>query len=204
MKRTIFIKSIAAGICIGIGSTVYLSCDNHIVGAFLFAIGLLAICSYSLELFTGKIGYVIDNHNALDCLLVWLGNLSGCILAVVPLRITKPAIALSATEIIHNKPDNFFTLLVCGFFCGMIMFIAVDNYRKGRNVLGKYLPILFGIPTFILCGFEHSIANMCYCIYGINSLQDLNKSIYIIIVVTIANSIGAIFANWIFTHDGSE
>lgn len=204
MKRILFVKSISAGICIGIGSTVYLSCNNPIVGAFLFSIGLLTICSYSLELYTGKIGYIIENHNALDCLLVWLGNLSGCILAVVPLRITKPAIALSATEIIHNKPDNFFTLIVCGFFCGMIMFIAVDNYKRNKNALGKYLPLLFGIPTFILCGYEHSIANMCYCIYGINSLQDLKKSIYIIILATIANSLGAMFANWIFTHTNDE
>ena len=204
MKRTLFVKSISAGICIGIGSTVYLSCNNPIVGAFLFAIGLLTICSYSLELYTGKIGYIIENHNALDCLLVWLGNLTGCILAIVPLRIAKPAIALSATEVIHNKPNSFFALLVCGFFCGMIMFIAVDNYKRNKNALGKYLPLLFGIPTFILCGYEHSIANMCYCIYGINSLQDLKKSIYIIILATIANSLGAMFANWIFTRTNDE
>ena len=37
------IKSILAGIMIGIGGTIYLSLDNKIIGAFLFAIGLFII-----------------------------------------------------------------------------------------------------------------------------------------------------------------
>ena len=36
----ILIKSILAGIMIGIGGTIYLSLDNKIVGSILFAIGL--------------------------------------------------------------------------------------------------------------------------------------------------------------------
>ena len=39
----ILIKSILAGIMIGIGGTIYLSLDNKIVGSILFAIGLFII-----------------------------------------------------------------------------------------------------------------------------------------------------------------
>ena len=35
-----FIKSVLAGIMIGIGGTIYLSLDNKVVGASLFGIGL--------------------------------------------------------------------------------------------------------------------------------------------------------------------
>ena len=38
-------KSIAAGIMIGIGATVKLCCDNQILGALLFSIGLFFICN---------------------------------------------------------------------------------------------------------------------------------------------------------------
>ena len=53
----ILIKSILAGIMIGIGGTIYLSLDNKIVGSILFAIGLFVIVVYSFNLYTGKIGY---------------------------------------------------------------------------------------------------------------------------------------------------
>lgn len=43
----ILIKSILAGIMIGIGGTIYLSLDNKIVGSILFAIGLFIIVVYS-------------------------------------------------------------------------------------------------------------------------------------------------------------
>ena len=28
--------------------------------------------------------------------------------------------------------------------------------------LGKYIPIFFGVTVFVVCGFEHCIANMFY------------------------------------------
>ena len=59
----ILIKSILAGIMIGIGGTIYLSLDNKIVGSILFVIGLFIIVVYSFNLYTGKIGYLINNFN---------------------------------------------------------------------------------------------------------------------------------------------
>ena len=40
----ILFKGIYAGMMIGIGGTVYLSISNSIIGAVLFAGGLLAVC----------------------------------------------------------------------------------------------------------------------------------------------------------------
>ena len=42
------IKSILAGIMIAIGGTIYLSLENKMVGAFLFAIGLFIIVTKGL------------------------------------------------------------------------------------------------------------------------------------------------------------
>ena len=59
-KFRILLRAVAAGIMISIGGTIYLTLENKMVGAFLFSIGLFAICAYGLNLYTGKIGLVVD------------------------------------------------------------------------------------------------------------------------------------------------
>ena len=56
-----FIKGIYAGLMIGIGGVAYLSVKNPVAGSFFFSIGLLTICMYGMNLYTGKIGYVLVN-----------------------------------------------------------------------------------------------------------------------------------------------
>ena len=56
MKKIIdiFLRSLLTGVAIAIGGTVYLSCPNKYLGAFLFGIGLFVILSFGFNLFTGK------------------------------------------------------------------------------------------------------------------------------------------------------
>ena len=77
-----FASAVLAGICIGIGGTVYLSLDNKVIGAVLFTIGLFVICTSGLHLFTGKVCYVFDNDAsyAIDIPIIWCGNLAGTFL----------------------------------------------------------------------------------------------------------------------------
>ena len=42
------------------------------------------------------------------------------------------------------------------------MFLAVDIKKRHNSVLG----IIYGIPLFIFCGFQHSIANVIVCGMG--------------------------------------
>ncbi len=48
---------------IAIGGTIFLSAENKVVGASLFSIGLIAVCVYGFNLYTGKIGYLVTNFN---------------------------------------------------------------------------------------------------------------------------------------------
>ncbi|MBR6082231.1 MAG: hypothetical protein IKP62_04825, partial [Salinivirgaceae bacterium] len=41
--------------------------------------------------------------------------------------------------------------------CGFIMTTAVTFARKEKN-----LPLLFGVPLFIMCGFPHCVADAFY------------------------------------------
>ena len=56
MLKSAFWGGIASGIMVGIGGTVYLSCESKVVGAVLFSVALLVICMLGIYLYTGKIG----------------------------------------------------------------------------------------------------------------------------------------------------
>ena len=52
------IKGIYAGFMIGVGAIAFLSVSDKVLGSFLFSIGLLTVCMYGMNLYTGKIGYI--------------------------------------------------------------------------------------------------------------------------------------------------
>ena len=70
------IKGIYSGIMIGIGGMAFLSVKNAVAGSFFFSIGLLTICMYGMNLYTGKIGYILINklEYVWELLLSLFGN----------------------------------------------------------------------------------------------------------------------------------
>ena len=158
--------AVLAGIAIGIGGIIYLSVENKTVGALMFTVGLYTICVHGLNLFTGKVGYLVSQppRYLVDLIIIWFGNLIGTGLAAAAVhqtrisRIAQLAAAISETKIKDSLPSLFFLAL----FCGFLMFVAVDGYKSTKNPA-----ILFmGVATFILCGFEHCIADMFYFFLG--------------------------------------
>ena len=59
----IFSKSLLAGIAIGVGGFIFLSCANKFIGAFLFAVGLASCVVFKLNLITGKSGFASDKND---------------------------------------------------------------------------------------------------------------------------------------------
>lgn len=86
--------------------------------------------------------------------------------------------------------DSLSGILILAFFCGMLMYIAVDGYKsKGNPVI-----LFLGVSVFILAGFEHCIANMFYfTVAGVWSL----KALVYILVMTLGNSAGGMFIPFI-------
>ena len=74
-----FVKGILAGIMIAIGGTVFLSLDNKILGATFFSIGLFMILTNGMNLYTGKIGYILQNDKKylVEVLATLIGNFVG-------------------------------------------------------------------------------------------------------------------------------
>ncbi|MBR6349394.1 MAG: formate/nitrite transporter family protein [Erysipelotrichaceae bacterium] len=166
------LAGIAAGILISIGGSVFLACDIKYVGAIMFTVALLCICFKGYSLYTGKIGFIPEKHDkeAFSVLLLGLlGNAIATIVCGIAIRYAIPALGETALTICTAKlTQSFGSVLIRGIFCGILMYLAVSIYRDKNNVLG----IVFGIPVFILAGFEHSIADMFYfAASGIVSVQ---------------------------------
>ena len=187
----ILVRAFLTGIAIGIGGAVFLSCESKVVGAFLFGTGLFTILTFGFYLYTGKVGYIVENKPEYigEVALIWLGNLIGTFVSARLLLLTRVAgIASKAASMCEVKMnDSLVSLFVLAIFCGMLMFIAADGYKKINHATGKCLAIFLPVMAFILSGFEHCIANMFYF-----SLADAwtVKSFGYLLVMTLGNAAG--------------
>ena len=184
------LSGVSAGILISIGGSIFLSCENKVVGAVLFSVALLCICYKGYSLFTGKIGFIPEKHDkeAISVLLLGLlGNAIGTVAFGWLLRVAIPSIGAAAETLCQGKLDNqaLWQTLVRGVMCGVLMYLAVSIFRDNKTPLG----ILFCIPVFILSGFEHSIADIYYfAASGIFSL----KAFAFLWTVIAGNAVGAV------------
>lgn len=187
------LKGIYAGIMIGIGGTIYLAIENKIMGSFLFSIGLLTVCMYGLNLYTGKVGYLLINKLSYiwELVLSLLGNFIGTFLVGFMMRYTRYSSYVSkAQELVKIKlNDDLLSIFILAIFCGILMYIAVNNFKHVKDVVGKYIGIFMCVMVFILCGFEHCIANMFY--FSIANIWNIDVLIYLLIMI-LGNSVGAI------------
>lgn len=189
-----FWKAIAAGIAIGMGASAYLLCGSRMLGAFMFTVGLFTICFLGLELYTGRIGYLLDMEHPTDCLIVWLGNFVGCVTSGLLLRYALPELSAIGAELTARKLElSLPRAAVLGLFCGVLMYIAVHNYKENPSMFGKCVGIFVCIPAFIFCGFEHCIANIVYFALGITSVSQLLPALYLTLTVSVGNAVGAVF-----------
>jgi len=149
-------SGIFAGVCIGIAGFGYLA-EKSIVGAVLFSFGLLTVVHYRLKLYTGTAGFIKKGELG-TLLLILVSNLVGCLIVALIARCSPFPLQDTAQSVLEGrlKTGPFFGgVLAIG--CGMIMTTAVNFARQGKN-----LPLLFGVPLFIMCGFPHCIADAFY------------------------------------------
>ncbi len=183
-------SAMLSGILIGCGCLVYMSVANNVVGSFLFSFGLITIVLRGYLLYTGKIGYIWDKEILKLIPVIVLGNLLGTTLLslIVPETSTLIEKAVSLTEPKFLK--SLSQILFDSIGCGAMMYLAVDGYRIKNNLL----LLIFPVMIFILCGFEHSIADMLYL--GCAGVLYTMDGLKFIALVIMGNAIGALFFSY--------
>lgn len=192
-KIKAFVYSIIGGGSIAIGGAAFLSVESKVVGALFFVVGLFVICTMGFSLFTGKVCYVFENDAgyALDLLLIWLGNIIGAFIVGEALRATRIAgISEKAAAMCRMKlDDSLLSIFILAIFCNILIYVAVDGYRNNPHEIGKYISLFFGVTVFIICGFEHCVANMFYI-----SLARMwsAEALIFILVNSLGNAVGGV------------
>lgn len=191
--KPIFLSAVLAGASIALGGTVFLSVENTVIGSLFFTIGLFVVCTRGLHLFTGKVCYLFDNHASYAKALpvIWLGNLVGTVLVAAAEQLTRLAAlderARAICELKLSEP--LLGAFLLAVFCNVMIYIAVEGYRSVPHEIGKYLALFFGVSVFILCGFEHCVANMYYfTMGGAWSARTLGY----LLVMTLGNAVGGV------------
>ena len=164
-KFDIFIRSILAGICIGLGGAIFIKLGG-VIGACMFAFGLLTVVHFKLPLYTGTAGFIELNKASeyYKMFIILFGNILGCILlSYMNIK------GIDGSAIIQSRLEtSYLQCLFNAIGCGLIMTLIV---KGGRDK--NWLLILFGIPLFILLGFYHSIADAFYMMVTPEELRNI-------------------------------
>lgn len=192
-KLKCFVLAMLAGAMISMGGIVYLSVENKVIGAFLFSIGLFFVVSRQFNLFTGKVGYLVENDSAylLRLLIIWLGNFVGAYITAALMRMTRQTAivekALSLSDVKLN--DTMVSIFILAVFCGVLMYLAVDCYKTLDFGIGRVFAVMMAVMVFILSGFEHCVANMFYfSLAGVWSA----KAFAYLLIMSLGNGVGAV------------
>lgn len=191
-----FKQGAPAGMLITLGCAVYVALYDvcRPLGAFMFSLGLLTIVHHKFSLYTGLIGYFATERQkdtyALGMTVIWINNFIGaCVVGLLLKYQSVFDFTTLATQLYASKLNHsFMSLLIMGIFCGVMMHIAAYTWRAYGHIAptSSALIVMLCVATFILCGFEHCIADMGYFFMSSCSF----KSIYVLLPVTIGNTIG--------------
>ena len=146
---------------------------GKIAGACIFTAGLAMVVIAGSELFTGNnlmLAALFDRQISLTKLLknwslVFLGNFLGAlfIAALVTLSgIFNYSSDAVVTTAVTKTSLPFFEAMLRGILCNLLVCIAVWMSFCADTVISKIAAVFFPVMLFVLCGFEHSVANMFY------------------------------------------
>ncbi|WP_053955845.1 formate/nitrite transporter family protein [Inediibacterium massiliense] len=207
--------SILAGIYIGFGGfgaiTISQRMSSIDVGlskvlfSMIFPIGLMLVVTCGAELFTGNhlmsLGVLSGEYSMKKVLRNWIvvyaGNFIGSILFAQMIfysgltngPIKEILLSLSVSKI--NIPVT--ELILRGILCNMLVVLAIWMGTGAKDLISKLFACWAPIMLFVLCGFEHSIANMFFIPMGKFLGSDISWMdiwFHNIIPVTIGNLLG--------------
>ena len=182
-------KSILAGLLISLAGIVYLNCPDKIVGSLLFSLGLISILILEANLFTGKIGYVNSKQSILDSLLILVSNLVAATIVGLIYRCGSDAAVPIAESKLSIFSEAWWLTGLKSIGCGAAIYLAVEGYKKSKSLI----PVILGVMTFILAGWNHCIADCFYMAAGSSSVL----AIPYLLVVIVGNSIGSLLIRFL-------
>lgn len=147
----------------------------------IFPVGLMLIVLVGGELFTGNCMIsmaVLEKKTTLakmcrNLVVVYFSNLVGALIidALIffsgQLNYTSGALGAYSIKVAYGKamiaPG---AAVASGILCNVLVCVAILAAAAARDVAGKIWAVFFPILAFVVCGFEHCVANMFYIPIG--------------------------------------
>ena len=151
---------------------------NKAMGAAIFPAGLAMVLISGSELFTGNCLLVIPllekeitlGQMVRNLVVVYLGNLIGGVLvsACGVYGGTFDAVAETVVATAAAKCNlSFAAGFLRGILCNVLVCLGVWMAFGANTVTGKIGGLFFPVFAFVICGYEHCIANMFYIPAGL-------------------------------------
>ncbi|HQC55229.1 MAG TPA: formate/nitrite transporter family protein [Clostridia bacterium] len=205
MWLKLVVSGMMAGISISIGGLAFIlmksSGANQLYASLLFPIGIFLTCYFGLDLYTGKIGYLIENFNkeyVLKIIVITISNLIGTIIFGYLMLFMFKGKDLSALQtigearVLTNSFKSFAKVFISSMFGCAFVHISVELFKRLKSDFGKIVALWLPVTAFVYFGFDHSIANMFYFSF----LDDLSGMRWLYILVNIVGNA----AGGILTH----
>lgn len=190
------VDGLMAGLLLSICCAVNIAAGLSFAGAFLFSLGLFAIMELHLGLYTGKVGYLVVKQPkyAGEVTITLISNAVGAFLGGWILSLTRfgNEWAEAAEGIVKNKFfDSPISMFFLSMFCGILIFIAVEGDKKCTKAddhVGALFTTLIPVMIFIICGFNHSIADMGY--FALSRFVYADKALFYFAMIILGNGVG--------------
>lgn len=185
-----FVLGIFAGafIAFGAAGSSIASCGvqpaalGRVLSALVFPIGLMLVLCAGGELFTGNsllLVPLIEKRITVSWMLsnwitVYLGNFVGSLLISLAVvgshtlglyggELAKLAVNTAVTKVSLPLSD----VIIRGILCNIMVCLAVWVAFAAKDLVSKIVALYLPVFLFVLCGFEHCIANMYFVPTGI-------------------------------------
>lgn len=192
-------RSLFAGIAIGIGGYLFLSCYNAILGSILFSSGLLSCVITGSPLFTCKSGFISDTTDFRRLILVLLLNLFAAFMFGLLARFFDTSISTAADGILIARLNTeYFPCIIRSIIIGFLMTLAMCQEQNTRGNDNHIITILCAFATMYLGGF-HCILESFY--YGASTTfyDNIGDLLLRLLIIVVFNFIGCNLYN-LFIH----
>ena len=210
------LMSVFAGIAVGIGGTASLISASRmgagfgkILGGLLFSLGMYAIISFEMKLFTGMVAAIpkMGLKNTWKLPVCFICNALGVAFVALLLSFSPihGEVYVEAIKLIEGKlnAENWALNSLCsGVLCCILITMSIwaSHYAPVKG-LSTTVGVILPIVVFAFCGFDHSVANMLYFYFlGEVSLRVVG---YIILSI-IGNAIGGVLLPLVVMLRGTE
>lgn len=189
---------VLSGIIVAMGCSVYLNCENRVLGAVLFSFGLFVIITFRLGLYTGKAGYLSENElrYVIEVLITLVSNFVGVVTGALLLRMTRHGESLKMKSIEHLEVkfgDTLLSMFILAFFCGVMMYIAVEANRRcilEKNHISSIFAVVLPVLIFVFNSFNHSVADLAF--FSLSGFYSAGRAAIYFPIVIIGNGLGGV------------